>query len=513
MTNAQARRRSIFVAGVLLAWAVASQALAVRVPGGGSPATDCYGEFEVDGVASVAAPQTVRCMDGDPACDHDGAVNGVCTFRVALCANQTDLAPACTPPFPPTPLAAMRPLGLAARLGLHSPPLDGSACGALVDVPVQLHRRGRRPGSARLRMVTLASSRPRRDADLMVLQCVPNLPCQGECCTNGAGGPSEVVYTVASTGTDLDTGFTGVSHNFPVIAGATLSLCLTGCDESTNPVCAASGPTGKGTPNTDTFGPPLPLFAAGVPVCVVNRFRDPVVQGTVNVQTGEYQSVVNGAPTPIVLLADIYNTSANQVCPQCSAGAIGGAGTCDSGPNQGQHCTTSGTVQVVNASAGINERYTLSNDCPPGGQQGSKTGTVTITLPVTTGTDSRTGKCPGQPKDDQCGTFSAACTVDCDGQPDPKGGVNQWCCSDANHTPCFPTAANSGEPNHAIVRTGTAVVATPAWPDPTYPKTASDAKLVATFCIASTGSSTIDQVAGLPGPGAVIFNGTQEWRE
>jgi hypothetical protein len=304
-----------------------------------------------------------------------------------------------------------------------------------------------------------------------------------------------------------------VSHNFPVIAGSKLSLCLTGCDASTNPVCTASGPTGKNTPNTDTFGAPLPLFAAGVPVCVVNRFRDPQVQGTVNVQTGEYQSMVNGTPTPIVLLSDIYNTSANQVCPQCSANALGGNGTCDSGPSQGGKCTTNGTVQVVNPSAGINARYNLSNDCRPGGQQGSLTGTVTVILPVTTGTDSRTGRCPGQPKDDQCGTFSAACTVDCDGQPDPKGGVNQWCCSDANHTPCFPTAANSGEPNHAIVRTGTAVVATPAWPDPTYPKTASDAKLVATFCIASTGSSTIDQVAGLPGPGAVIFNGTQEWRE
>jgi hypothetical protein len=38
-----------------------------------------------------------------------------------------------------------------------------------------------------------------------------------------------------------------------------------------------------------------------------------------------------------------------------------------------------------------------------------------------------------------------------------------------------------------------------------------NASTVATFCIASSGSSTIDQVAGLPGPGAVTFNGTQTW--
>jgi hypothetical protein len=235
------------------------------------------------------------------------------------------------------------------------------------------------------------------------------------------------------------------------------------------------------------------------------------VQGTVNVQTGEYQSMVDGTPTPIVLLSEIYNTSANQVCPKCSGSGVGARGRCDSGPNANQGCTTNGTVRVVNPQAGINENYNLSNDCPPGGQQGSRTGTVTVSLPVTTGTDSRTGRCPGQPKDDQCGTFSATCSVDCTGQADPKGGMNQWCCSDASRTPCFPTAANSGEPNHAITRTGTPVPPQPPWPDTTYPKTGEGARTVATFCIASSGGATIDQVAGLPGPGAVSFNGTQEW--
>jgi hypothetical protein len=512
MASFRAPTRSVFIAALLVMGAVSPEAVAVRVPGAGNPRTDCYAEFEVDGVAAATSPRSVSCTDGDPACDHDGARNGRCLFRVAVCANQTNLAPACTPPFPPTPLAAMRPLGLAARLGLAMPALDGSACGAFLDVPVDLRRNGKRPGKRKLRTLALASARPRSDADALVLTCMPPpRDCSAICCPNPAGGPSKLVYTVGDGGTDLDTGFSGVSHNFPVIAGASLTLCLTQCDGSTNPVCKATGPTGQGTPNTNTLGPPLPLFAAGVPVCVVNRFRDPSVQGTVNVQTGEYQSRVDGIDTPIVLLSDIYNTSANQVCPRCSGASVGASGTCDSGPNENHPCATSGRVRVVNPAAGINETYNLSNDCPPGGQQGSKTGTVTVVLPLTTGTDSRTGRCPGQPKDDQCGTFGAACTVDCNGQLDARGGINQWCCSDSSHTPCFPTASSSGEPNHAIVRTGTAVPPAPAWPDASYPKTATGARLVATFCIGDTGSTTINQVAGIPGPGAIIFDGTQEW--
>src|SRR5205823_417526 len=37
------------------------------------------------------------CIDGDPACDFDGANDGVCTFNVSACLNVTDVRlPACT---------------------------------------------------------------------------------------------------------------------------------------------------------------------------------------------------------------------------------------------------------------------------------------------------------------------------------------------------------------------------------------------------------------------------------
>src|SRR5207247_6479675 len=37
------------------------------------------------------------CIDGDPACDFDGAIDGACTFHVSACLNVTDARlPACT---------------------------------------------------------------------------------------------------------------------------------------------------------------------------------------------------------------------------------------------------------------------------------------------------------------------------------------------------------------------------------------------------------------------------------
>src|SRR5262245_23690807 len=63
------------------------------VPGGGRPASDCYGEFNVEGATGTSK---IVCTDGDPACDTDGQCQGACTFRVALCLNQANV-PACTP--------------------------------------------------------------------------------------------------------------------------------------------------------------------------------------------------------------------------------------------------------------------------------------------------------------------------------------------------------------------------------------------------------------------------------
>lgn len=77
------------------ALALAHPALAIVIGGGGSKATDCLVALQADANYPIADPRQVRCTDGDPACDDDGAVNGACALRVALCVNST-FNPACT---------------------------------------------------------------------------------------------------------------------------------------------------------------------------------------------------------------------------------------------------------------------------------------------------------------------------------------------------------------------------------------------------------------------------------
>lgn len=74
---------------------LANDAVAIVVGGGGSSTTDCLVALSVDANYPLTGPKQVRCVDGDPTCDDDGIVNGVCDLRVALCANST-FNPACT---------------------------------------------------------------------------------------------------------------------------------------------------------------------------------------------------------------------------------------------------------------------------------------------------------------------------------------------------------------------------------------------------------------------------------
>lgn len=73
------------------------------VPGGGSTRTDCAGELLPFGVAlqvpASGLPKTkVTCTDGDPRCDADALIDGVCRVRTSLCLNNHDpRLPLCTP--------------------------------------------------------------------------------------------------------------------------------------------------------------------------------------------------------------------------------------------------------------------------------------------------------------------------------------------------------------------------------------------------------------------------------
>jgi len=79
---------------VLLA-AFAPRAGATVVGGGGSTTRDCLVVFDAAVNLPAAKPKHVRCTDGDPTCDSDGAANGVCSFELAVCANST-FNPSCT---------------------------------------------------------------------------------------------------------------------------------------------------------------------------------------------------------------------------------------------------------------------------------------------------------------------------------------------------------------------------------------------------------------------------------
>ncbi len=497
---------------------------AVLVPGGGPKKSDCFIELNAVGASTVTNNKIVNCNDGDT-CDSDGAEDGTCTFLVSLCPNQTNV-PGCTP----QPLTGVTVSGAS----LTTPDLSGSACGPTTAVPVKLKikKNGtKKPGKLKIRIKATSSGKPKTDSDTVMLICKPPsgqmhvcpapASCANPCGKNAAGGPDEIDLLTADSGTDLDNGWTGISHNFPTPPRSFLKMCLSTCDASTNPLCDACAPVGAGTINGPTFGPPLPLIAQSVPVCVINRYSGSP-WAKFNVQNGE---VSPGCPVSVNLLSDVHLTQPTAVCPRCKgagAPAFGGAGTCDGGPSMGHACTIDSILSVVQAEG--SPLYALSRDCPP--DPGQLAGTLNIALQLTTGTTTLKGPKPCTPQntggvagvgvqDDNChgsvcnaGCTGAACVSHTpDGQcVDSKGGISQLCCATSTVTPCFPTSTASGG---AITRTGHPDPPVPVWPDPTYPKTSSGGVLVTTFCEGATTASTINSTAGLPGPGALILPGTQ----
>ncbi len=513
MTKLRLRRwrRSSIVAGVVtlgLTFGPAPQAAATHVPGGGSKKADCYSEFDTQGDTITGV--VVQCTDGS-SCDSDGAANGACVFTVALCVNQTDVS-GCTP-MPPLTKVKVTPRGIL------TPPADlsGATCGANASITVPLKgRKKNHPGKKIIHVVAKSSGKPKVDTDKLVLKCNPphgstTTTTMQFCVANPQGGPDEADFSTADSGTDLDNGWTGISHNFPVDPRASLKVCLSGCDASTNPVCDLMGAVGAGSINGATFGPPLPLIAQGVAVCVINRFQTTPVTGKLNVQTGE---VSDTTPIQVNLFSDVHLISDHtNVCPRCSTGSApqyGASGTCSAGPNRGKRCTVESIVTVAESQG--SPTYGLSAACPP--DPAAKAATLDIRLALTSGTSTLPGPKPcGESADDNCG--ATPCAATCTGAAcvshdasgnciDSKGGISQLCCNGSTSTPCYPTAGGG-----AIVRTGKPDPPAPVWPDPTYPKTTTGGILVTTFCEAATGVGTIDNVTGLPGPGALILPGKQ----
>ena len=169
----------IWIVAVVAAVGLGSWVFAELVPGSGPnlAKSDCYVELNVEGIgpSDVRSGRVVLCHENQP-CDTDGTINGVCTFKVAVCIDQSNLS-GCHPPTGLHTLHVSSKLPAAAVPSSHT----GSACGSFVDVPVKLHRgahNGKKTGMILVQANAIAAkgTTPRGDRDTFVLECLPAPP-------------------------------------------------------------------------------------------------------------------------------------------------------------------------------------------------------------------------------------------------------------------------------------------------------------------------------------------------
>src|SRR5262249_28569373 len=182
--------------------------------GGGKAGADCEGGFDVQG---ASGSNKVTCTDGEPGCDTDSACQGTCTFRVAVCLNQTNVS-GCTP----------KPLKKPAKAGAPLVPpsvLDGSAaCGEFVDVPVTLKggAKHNKKNVKRIKLTAIVNGKPARETDKLTLICQPrNGACPTTTTTTTTTSTTTTTVITASTSTTSTTTTSTTTTTFPCNAAAT----------------------------------------------------------------------------------------------------------------------------------------------------------------------------------------------------------------------------------------------------------------------------------------------------
>lgn len=228
--------------------------------------------------------------------------------------------------------------------------------------------------------------------------CASNIDCIDN------SGVCDVGLSRCVSATNLDTGYSGISHGADVVDNVltkanlscpgpapTCGECsLAGLDPSNN-VCRCEGDNraicdepfqsdaddcGGATCNC-YLGGPLPLSAGNTPACVVNRFREQPT-GIVNVDTGEGD--VSAKLAAIVYLGINLVTP----CPYCTGDVTRNDGirdgVCVQGLNAGLSCDVDGDSPSFPAPGGDGS----SLDCfPDAGKNVSGTG-IKITLDAST---------------------------------------------------------------------------------------------------------------------------------
>ncbi|MEO6029683.1 MAG: hypothetical protein ABIR79_22680 [Candidatus Binatia bacterium] len=311
-------------------------------------------------------------------------------------------------------------------------------------------------------------------------QC-PGL-CAADCtcpCTLPSPMP-EVASFAFLPGLDSDSGWTGIvndvpyTNNAPFGAGA-LSGCdtdlqsptcgqctLTGnlqypglpkncrCidlavrDSSSRAVCDPTAPSCAGGETCECFnGPILPVSSGGAPVCIINRFTQPLV-GTINVAlTGPH---AGESVTSVRVESAVYNGLAlERPCPTCDGDPVYrdgiAGGTCNGGVRDGQSCDVAATHDLFG---------TVTFDCPP--FSASNIGNLDIRIPQeTTGTATLTQgtRCNAQPGSEcACNTCATAAAEPCNANADCPGGAicgGRRCLGGTNEgTPCAQSSECAG---------------------------------------------------------------------
>lgn len=301
---------------------------------------------------------------------------------------------------------------------------------------------------------------------------------------------------LSAAGSDLDAGWTGLSHNQVAIEQVQVSVNL----DCTGDDCIIDGSALNGK----EFGSPLPLSSNNVAVCVRNVFTE-AVTGTYNKGTGD--SVSSVRITSFVTQSPV----SDKPCPNCNG---------DPTPNDGVAQGTCDNDAVAAGApcdvGGISPSFgPTSITCLP---KASSIGELDINLsPLTTGALSRPASvtcagnnqpagscyCEGQDRQNACRPNVDACGADgfCTGDPSDTRCSDQAfrvCNADADCAQ-FGAGTCQTQPRScfgdSISSSGTPAV--PGVPG----------ALTAFFCIPPTRAPAVNTVAGLPGPGVVTLPG------
>ena len=156
----------------LLAWAgVAAAQCPSACSGGGGPAsTDCFL------VWGGAPGKVITCTDGDPGCDVDGAMDGVCTFGLNACTNVAVGACPATPLDAPPTLRAKGSGAEALTTAIGALPMATEGCtdGGLVKLAIANSPSKLKPAKVTLRATAVAGGK--KDTDTFKLVCNPGRP-------------------------------------------------------------------------------------------------------------------------------------------------------------------------------------------------------------------------------------------------------------------------------------------------------------------------------------------------